>query len=56
MSKENMSKETNKGFVINFKTITTNLLTILGLIVEPIIPLAKTAAYLKVYLSIRQPP
>ena len=37
-----MSRETNKGVMMLFKTITTTLSTIVHLLVEPIISLAKT--------------
>ena len=51
-----MSRETNKGVVMRFKTITMNLSTIVHLIVEPITFLAKPKASLEEYISIRQLP
>ena len=56
MARAHMSRETSKGVIMTFKTITTNLLTIIGLVVEPIISIAKTLAYVEVNISIRQPP
>ena len=38
------------------KTITSNLLTVVGLLVEPSTPIAKPKASIKAYLSIRPPP
>ena len=42
-----MSKETNEGVVMRCKTITANLLIIVGLLVEPITYLAKLKASLE---------
>ena len=50
----NMSREKNKGVMIHLKTITTNLSTIVHILVEPITSLAKTKASPEVYFSIRQ--
>ena len=41
---------------MRFKTITTNLMTVVHLIVEPITFLAKPKAYLEASISIRQLP
>ena len=49
-----MSRETNEGVMIRFKTITTNLSTIVHLLVEPIKSLEKPKAYLEASISIRQ--
>ena len=51
-----MSRETNEGVMMNFKTITVNLLTIVHPLVEPITSLAKPKAYLEASFSIRQLP
>ena len=51
-----MPRKTNKGVMIRFKTITTNLLTIVHLLVEPITSLVKPKDYLEVSISIRQLP
>ena len=42
-----MSRETNEGVVMRCKTITANLLIIVGLLVEPITYLAKLKASLE---------
>ena len=52
----NMSREMNEGVIMNFKTITMNLLTILHPLVEPITSLAKPKASLEAYFPIRQLP
>ena len=52
----NMSRETNKGVILHFKTITTNLSTILHLLVEPITSLAKPKASMEAYIAIRKLP
>ena len=51
-----MSRDTNEGFMMRFKTITTNLLTIVHLLFEPIIYLEKPKDYLEASISIRQIP
>ena len=51
-----MSREANKGVIMCFKTITTNLSTIVHLLVEPITSLAKPKASLEASISIRQLP
>ena len=51
-----MSRGTNEGFMMYFKTITMNLLTVVHLLVEPIVSLAKPKAYLGASFSIRQLP
>ena len=51
-----MSRETNEGVMMHFKTIAMNLLTIVHLLVKPITSLAKPKASLEAYFSIRQPP
>ena len=48
-----MSRETNEGVMMRFKIITTNLSTIVHLLVEPITSLAKPKASLEAYISIR---
>ena len=50
-----MSRETNEGVMMRFKTITANLSTILHLLVEPITSLEKQKAYLEESISIRKP-
>ena len=51
-----MTRETNEGVIMRFKTITTNLSTIVHLLVEPITSLAKPKASLETSISIRQLP
>ena len=51
---ENMSRETNEGVMMRFKTITANLKTIVHLLVEPIISLAKPKASVEAYIYIRK--
>ena len=51
-----MLMETNKGVMLRWKTIINNLLTIVGLLVEPITSHAKSKDSLESSLSIRQPP
>ena len=51
-----MSRETNEGVMMHFKTITMNLLTIVHPIVEPITSLSKPKASLEAYFSIWQLP
>ena len=51
-----MSRETDEGVMMCFKTITTNLLTIIHLIVEPIKSLAKLKASLEAFIYIRKIP
>ena len=51
-----MSRETDEGVMMCFKTITTNLLTIIHLLVEPIKSLAKPKASLEAFIYIRQIP
>ena len=51
-----MSRETNEGVMMHCKSITANLLTIVGLLVENITSLAKPKASLEASLSIRKPP
>ena len=51
-TRENISKGTNKGFMMCHKTITANLLTMVGLLVEHITPLAKRKDYIEALLSI----
>ena len=55
-TRANMPRKTNEGVMILCKTITANLLTIVGLLVEPITSLAKPKASLEASLSIRKPP
>ena len=50
-----MSRVVNKGVVMHFKASTANLLTVVGLLVEPITSVAKPKGYLEAYLSIIQP-
>ena len=52
----NMSRETNEGVMIYFKIITTNLSTIVHLLVEPIISLAKPKSSMEAYISIKKLP
>ena len=49
-----MSRETNEGVMMHFKTITMNLLTIVHLPVEPITPLVKPKDSMGLYISIMQ--
>ena len=49
-----MSRETNEGVMMRFKTITANLSTIVHLLVEPIKSLEKPKASLEASFSIRQ--
>ena len=51
-----MSMETNKGVVMRCKTIPANLLTVVGLIVEPITAIENTKGYIEAFISIRQNP
>ena len=53
---ENMSREVNEGVMMRFKTITENFSTIVHLLVEPIISLAKPKAYVEASISIRKIP
>ena len=46
----------NKGVIVRFKTITTHLSTIVHLLIEPIISLAKPKASMEAYISISQLP
>ena len=50
-----MSRETNEGVMMLFKTITTNLPTIVHLLVEFVTSLDKPKASLEASISIRQP-
>ena len=52
----NIPRETNKGFIMRFKTITSNLLRIVHLLVELITSLANPKASIEAYISIRQLP
>ena len=52
---ENTSRVTNKGIIMCCKSSTFNLLTVVGLLVEPITSVAKPKGYLEAYLSIIQP-
>ena len=51
-----MLREMNEGVIMNFKTITMNLLTILHPLVEPITSLAKLKDYLEAYIYVSQIP
>ena len=51
-----MSRETNEGVMMYFKTITMNLLTIVHLLVGPITYLAKLKAYMETSFLIMQLP
>ena len=51
-----MSTETNEGVMMRFKTIMTNLSTIVHLLVEPITSLGKPKASLEEYIYVRQIP
>ena len=50
----NISRETNNGFMMRFKTMTTNLSTIVHIFVETITSLAKPKASLEAFISIRK--
>ena len=50
-----MSRDMNKGFVILCKTITANLLEILGLLVEPSTYISKPKGYLEASHPIGKP-
>ena len=51
-----MSRKTNEGFMINYKTIMANFSTIVRLLVEPITYLALPKDFIEAYLFIIQPP
>ena len=51
-----MSRETIEGVMMRCKTITANLLVIVGLLVEPITSIENPKGSLKEYLPIKQPP
>ena len=51
-----MSRVMNEGVMMRFKAVTANLLTVVGLIVEPSTAIEKPKGSLGVSLSIRQPP
>ena len=51
-----MPRETNEGVMMHCKTITADFLTIVGLLVEPITPIAKTKDSPEAYISISKPP
>ena len=55
-TRANMSRVTNKGVMMRCKAVTANLLTVVGLPVEPSTAIAKPKGYLDASLSIRQPP
>ena len=52
----NISRDTKKRVVICCKSITANLLTVVGIHVEPSTSIAKPKVCLEVYISVRQPP
>ena len=41
MTRAQMSRETNEGFMMRFKAITANLLIVVGLLVEPTTTIVK---------------
>ena len=51
-----ISRDTNEGGMMHYKTIMANLLTLVFLLVEPIITLVKIKASLAASISIRQTP
>ena len=54
-TRENVSRETNEGVMIRCKEITDNLLTVVGLIVEPRKAIEKPKSSIGEYISISQP-
>ena len=55
ITRANMSRVKNEEVMVHCKTVTDNLLTVLGLLVEHSTAITKTKVYLEVPLSIRQP-
>ena len=53
-TRENMSMAMNKGFKTSCKAVTSNVFTVVGLLVEPITATAKPNGYLEVSTFIRQ--
>ena len=51
-----MSRVTNEGVVVCCKAVTANLLTEVGLVVEPITTIAKLKSSFEASISIRKPP
>ena len=51
-----MSRVINKGVVMRCKAVTVDLLTVVGLLVEPIATISKPRIYLEEFISIRQHP
>ena len=55
-NKRKMSRDKNKEVMVRCKKIMANLLTVQGLLVEPITAIVKPKGYIEASFSIRQTP
>ena len=51
-----MSRDQNKGVMMCCKTITSNLLTVVGFLVEPSTSISKPKGYIEASLLVGKPP